>query len=193
MYEYISGKVSELTPTYVVIENHGIGYIIHLSLNSYSSLQGKAETKLFLHQVIREDAHTLFGFSEAGEREMFRLLISVNGIGSNTGIMMLSAMTYQEIQQAILSENVAALKGVKGIGAKTAQRVILDLKDKLSKTDLEEPSSIQTSSAVVEEASMALVMLGFAKKAVDKSLGKISKEQPNASVEELVKLALKDL
>lgn len=193
MYEYISGKVAELTPTYVVIDQQGLGYIINVSLNSYSALQGKTEVKIFLHQVIREDAHTLFGFSEIGEREMFRLLISVSGIGSNTAIVILSTMTHSEVQQAILGENVAALKAVKGIGAKTAQRVILDLKDKVAKTDLEPSAMPQVASAALEEASMALVMLGFVKKAVDKTLNKISNENPGASVEQLVKLALKDL
>lgn len=194
MFEYITGKLTSLQATSAVIETSGIGYFVNVSLNTYSLLNEGTEVKLFLHQVIREDAHTLFGFANKGEREMFRLLLGVNGIGSNTAIVMLSTLSYNELQQAILSENLAALKAVKGIGLKTAQRVIIDLKDKLAKTGIEaNGEGIQVSSPNTEEASMALVMLGFTKKAIEKSVTKIVKENPSISVENLVKQALKDL
>lgn len=194
MYEYIEGKIAELNPSFVVVETHGIGYFVSISLNTYAQLQGATNCKLFLHQVIREDAHTLFGFSERGEREMFRLLIGVSGVGSTTANMLLSTMHFSEIQQAILVENLAALKAVKGIGLKTAQRIILDLKDKVAKVHFQEGSGVLTVvSAVVEEASLALVMLGFNKKLAEKVLQKITKENPTIGVESLVKQALKEL
>ena len=194
MYEYIQGKITGLTPANAVIEAGSVGYFIHISLNSYSLISGKEEAKLFIHQVIRDDAHLLYGFSELEERELFRLLISVNGIGSNTALMMLSSLSSDEIQTAILQENVNLLKSIKGIGAKTAQRVIIDLKDKIGKGPASDQILIsQTDNTISEEALSALVMLGFAKKSVEKELEKILKADPNITVEEMIKRALKGL
>ncbi len=194
MYEYIQGKITGLTPANAVIEAGSVGYFIHISLNSYSLISGKEEAKLFIHQVIRDDAHLLYGFSELEERELFRLLISVNGIGSNTALMMLSSLSPDEIQTAILQENVNLLKSIKGIGAKTAQRVIIDLKDKIGKGPASDQILIsQTDNTISEEALSALVMLGFAKKSVEKELEKILKTDPNITVEEMIKRALKGL
>lgn len=194
MYEYIHGKITGLTPANAVIEAGSIGYFINISLNTYSLVNGKDQAKLFLHQVVREDAHLLYGFAEEAERELFRLLISVNGIGSSTALMMLSSLNPAEIRDAILSENVNLLKSIKGIGAKTAQRVIIDLKDKIGKglaTDQILISS--TDNTIRNEALSALVMLGFAKKSVEKELDKILKANPNVTVEEMIKMALKGL
>ena len=133
MYEFIKGTIADLNPASVVVDTGGVGYFINISLNTYSKLNGKKEVKVLLHQVVREDAHILYGFAGKSERDLFRNLISVNGVGANTAIMMLSSLTSEEIASAITTENVAVLKAVKGIGAKTAQRIIIDLKDKLGK------------------------------------------------------------
>lgn len=193
MYEYIRGSIADISPANIVIDAGGVGYFINISLNSYSQLSGKREARLFLHQVVREDAHLLFGFAEQNERELFRNLISVNGVGANTAIMMLSSLSPDEIRSAVATGNVAVLQGVKGIGAKTAQRIIIDLKDKLGK--LYETSQILTTADNTTriEALSALVMLGFSKKDADKVVSKILQEQPDASVEVLIKLALKRL
>ncbi len=193
MYEYIRGSIADISPANIVIDAGGVGYFINISLNSYSQLSGKREARLFLHQVVREDAHLLFGFAEQNERELFRNLISVNGVGANTAIMMLSSLNPDEIRSAVATGNVAVLQGVKGIGAKTAQRIIIDLKDKLGK--LQETSQILATAdnTTQIEALSALVMLGFSKKDADKVVSKILQEQPDASVEVLIKLALKRL
>ncbi|OQY03250.1 MAG: Holliday junction branch migration protein RuvA [Bacteroidetes bacterium 4572_117] len=193
MYEYIQGQLVELNPTYAVIDTGNIAYFINISLNTYSGLEGKEGVKLYLHQVVREDAQLLFGFAEKQERELFRLLITVSGIGSNTARMMLSSLQPIELETAILESNVNVLKSVKGIGLKTAQRVIIDLKDKIGKTDTSEVLNIPESGIKKEEALSALVMLGFNKTAVDKTLSKVIKENPDFSVEELIKIALKRL
>lgn len=194
MYEYIHGKITGLTPANAVIEAGSIGYFINISLNTYSLINGKDQAKLFLHQVVREDAHILYGFAEQTERELFRLLISVNGIGSSTALMMLSSLNAVEIQNAILEENVILLKSIKGIGAKTAQRVIIDLKDKIGKGPASDQVLIsQTGNTILNEALSALVMLGFAKKSVEKELDKILKANPDLTVEEMIKMALKGL
>lgn len=193
MFEYIKGDINELTPTNVVIENHGMGYIINISLNTYSQLSGHQSTQLFLHQVIRDDAHLLFGFKELKEREIFRLLISVSGVGANTARMMLSSLTADEIKKAIFSNNSKTLQDVKGIGAKTAQRIIIELKDKIGKEDEMGEIVLPQDNTIREEALSALVMLGFAKNSIAKVLDKIIKANPPASVEELIKLALKQL
>jgi len=194
MYEYINGKIAGLTPANAIIEAGSIGYFLHISLNTYSSINGQQSVKLFLHQVVREDAHLLYGFAETGERELFRLLISVSGIGSSTALMMLSSLTPDEIKKAILEENVNLLKSIKGIGAKTAQRVIIDLKDKIGK----QPASDQIlmtgqDNTIRDEALSALVMLGFARKSVEKELDKILKSNPGITVEQTIKMALKSL
>ncbi len=193
MYEYIRGNIADISPANIVIDAGGVGYFISISLNSYSQLSGKKEARLFLHQVVREDAHLLYGFAEQNERELFRSLISVNGVGANTAIMMLSSLSPDEIRSAVATGNVAVLQGVKGIGAKTAQRIIIDLKDKLGK--LQETGQILLSADNTKqiEALSALVMLGFAKKDAEKVVNKIVSEQPDASVEAIIKQALKRL
>jgi len=193
MYEYIQGQLVELTPTYAVLDTGNIAYFINISLNTYSGLEGKEGAKLYLHHVVREDAQLFYGFAEKEERELFRQLITVSGIGSNTARMMLSSLQPIELKTAILEGDVNVLKSVKGIGLKTAQRVIIDLKDKIGKSDGSELSGIPASSMKKEEALSALVMLGFNKNAVDKTLNKIIKENSNLSVEEFIKIALKRL
>ena len=191
MFEYIKGSVISLSPAGVVIEAGEIGYFIHISLTTYSLLHGSEKGKLFLHQVIREDAHILYGFFDQAERELFRMLISVNGIGANTAIMMLSSHKPEELQHAILNENVGLLKNIKGIGIKTAQRVIIDLKDKIGKTSAGDLLFRPDGSPVRSEAVSALDMLGFNKKAVEKLVDQVLIEQPAITVENLIKLALK--
>jgi Holliday junction DNA helicase RuvA len=193
MYEYIQGKIADLTPTHAVIDVQGVGYLIEISLNTYSGLSGKEQAVLFIHQVVREDAHILFGFINATEREIFRHLISVSGIGANTARVILSSLSPSEIKEAILSGNVKLLNGIKGIGAKTAQRIIVDLTDKIGKTEVSGDFLAPKDNTSRDEALSALVMLGFAKNAVEKVLDKLLKEDPQADVEGLVKQALKNL
>lgn len=193
MYEYIKGKIAELRPANVIVEAGSIGYFISISLNTYSQLNGKEQATIYLHQVVRDDAHLLYGFADQNERELFRLLISVNGIGSNTAVMMLSSLTPDEIKSAILNENVRVLQGIKGIGAKTAQRVIIDLKDKIGKASASEQILATPDNTIRNEALSALVMLGFAKKPVEKQIDKILSAQPDVTVEQLIKQALKGL
>ncbi|MFV0377295.1 MAG: Holliday junction branch migration protein RuvA [Mangrovibacterium sp.] len=194
MYEFVNGRIAGLTPANAVIETGGIGYFIHISLNTYSAINGKEKVLLYLHQVVREDAHLLYGFADDEERGLFRMLISVSGIGSSTALMMLSSLNPDEIRRAILEENVNLIKAVKGIGIKTAQRLIIDLKDKVSKL----PASDQIlfnrlDNTIREEALSALVMLGFVRKDVEKELDKLLKENPSIKVEQLIKSALKSL
>ena len=193
MFEYIKGAVATLKPSHIILEANSVGYFIHISLNTYTQLSGRESVKLFIHQVIREDAHLLYGFSTETERELFRMLISVSGIGSNTAIMMFSSLSPEEIRSAIISENVNLLKSVKGIGIKTAQRVILDLKDKVVKSPIGEQIVNTADNTLRNEALSALVMLGFIKKQAEKELDKILAAQPNLSVENVIKLALKSL
>ncbi len=193
MYEFIKGNIAEISATNVVIETSGVGYFVHISLNSYSALNGKKEVKVFLHQVVREDAHTLYGFATTNERELFRNLISVNGVGANTAIMMLSSLNPDELKAAVTTENVAVLKAVKGIGAKTAQRIIIDLKDKLGKIPDSGQILAVADNTIRNESLSALVMLGFAKKDAEKIVSKILQEQPDANVESVIKQALKRL
>jgi len=192
MYEYIIGNLTELTPAGAVIETGGIGYFIHISLTTYSRVNnGNENVKLFLQEIIREDAHLLYGFSDKDERELFRMLITVNGIGSNTALMMLSSFLPDDLREAILKENVNVLKSIKGIGAKTAQRVIIELKDKIGKGPATDKIFKSDDNAVRNEALSALEMLGFNKKSVEKGLDQIIKEQPGLTVEQLLKIALK--
>ena len=193
MFEYIKGKIAALKPAQVIIEANSIGYSVNISLYTYTKLNGREQTLLFLHQIIREDAHLLYGFAEENERELFRLLISVNGIGSNTAIMMLSSLTPDEIKAAILSENVRLLQSIKGIGAKTAQRTIIDLKDKVGKASVSEQFLSSPDNTIRNEALSALVMLGFTKKPVEKEIDRILAAQSGLSVEEVIKQALKSL
>ena len=193
MITQIRGKLVEKNPTYAVVDCNGVGYLLHISLNTFSSLPDQEAVVLYTHLLIREDAHTLFGFINKTEREVFRLLISVSGVGPSIARTMLSSMTSEEIQQAIASENVPEIQSVKGIGAKTAQRVIVDLKDKILQTfDLDEVS-VYTNNTNKEEALSALEVLGFARKQSEKVISSIIKTQKDASVEQLIKLALKNL
>lgn len=198
MIEYIKGELTEITPAMAVIECNGLGYGINVSLNTYSAIQGKKEVKLYIYESIREDAYTLYGFATKQERELFLLLISVSGIGGNTARMILSALTPSELCNVISSGNDKLLKTVKGIGLKTAQRIIVDLKDKISTTDIgtsttSAPVSITANNEIYEEAIAALTMLGFAQVPSQKVVAAILKEEPEAAVEKVIKLALKRL
>jgi Holliday junction DNA helicase RuvA len=193
MIDYIKGKLAELTPTFLIIENGGIGYFVSISLSTFTRLEGKDECRILVHEVIREDSHQLFGFAEKEERDIFRLLISVSGVGASTARMMLSSLSYDEIEKAILGSDVNTLKGVKGIGLKTAERIIVDLKDKLGKQSGTGEIFAFTDNTKREEALSALVMLGFGKSAVLKVLDKIIREEKNLTVEDMIKRALKSL
>lgn len=195
MYEYIKGKLAGLSPTHVVIDTGAIGYYIHVSLNTYSTVAGEKEVLLYLHQLVREDAHLLYGFHSEEERRLFRSLISVSGIGANTAMVMLSSHNPNEICAAIMTGDVPFLKGIKGIGEKTAQRVIIELKDKLNKLGVAptDTSFLGANSSVREDALSALEALGIAKKAGEKAIDAILKKEPNAGVEQLIKQALKHL
>jgi holliday junction DNA helicase RuvA len=193
MIDYIKGTITTITPTYLTLETAGIGYLINISVTTFSRLEGKNEFKILVHEVIREDSHQLFGFAESEERDIFRLLISVTGVGANTARMMLSSLNPGEIEKAILGSDVNILKSVKGIGLKTAQRIIVDLKDKLGKHAGSGEIFAFADNTRREEALSALVMLGFAKSAVTKVLDKIVREEPNLTVEDMIKRALKNL
>ncbi len=193
MYEYIKGKITELSPAYAVVETGGIGFYLNITLNSFSQLQNKDEYKLFIHQSIREDAHVLFGFTQAGERDMFRLLISVSGVGPNTARMMLSSMPAPEVKRAILDEDVNKLKSIKGIGAKSAQRIIVDLRDKITLASEDEEILTLSNNTLKNETLSALEVLGFAKKHSEKTIEKMINQNPEITVEELIKKALKIL
>lgn len=192
MYDYIKGNVAELTPTYVVLDNHGVGYMINISLNSFNALQHQEDVvKVYVYEAIREDAHLLFGFTERRERELFLLLISVSGVGANTARMILSSLTPSDLEQTIASENVGILKSVKGIGAKTAERIIVDLKDKIKLSTDTLLDKSQVTSEVFDEAMSALVMLGFTKQMSQKALKKLLTAEPTITVEQAIKKALK--
>ncbi|MCF6333447.1 MAG: Holliday junction branch migration protein RuvA [Draconibacterium sp.] len=193
MYEFIRGTIVEINPASIIIEAGGIGYFVNISLNTYSKLNGKKESLLLLHQVVREDAHVLYGFSDKRERDLFRNLISVNGVGSNTAVMMLSSLNPDELISAVTTENVAVLKAVKGIGVKTAQRIIIDLKDKLIKLPESGQFLLSSDNTIRNESLSALVMLGFVKRDAEKAVSKILQEQPGATVEGVIKQALKRL
>ncbi len=193
MIDYIKGYITETGPTHCVVENSGIGYFINISLNTYTKIQNIKEIQLFIYELIREDTHSLFGFYDKTEREIFIHLISVSGIGANTARTMLSSMQPEEIHHAIISENVNLLKSIKGIGAKTAQRVIVELTDKLGKVNVEQKIFTEQNNTIIEEALSALVMLGFVKGNAQKAINKIIKAEPNIKVEDLIKKALKIL
>ncbi len=197
MIEYLRGEIAELTPATAIIECCGVGYETSITLNTYSALQGKKDTKLYIYEVIREDAHQLFGFSNKSERELFLLLISVSGIGGNTARTILSAFTVNELCEAIITGNEAAIKSVKGIGLKTAQRIIIDLKDKIKGIGSDfagntvAPATINND--VIDGATSALIMLGFPATATNKVVQSIVKSEPQATIEQVIKLALKQL
>jgi Holliday junction DNA helicase RuvA len=194
MLDYISGQIAELNPTFVVVDNNGIGYMINISLTTYNEVLKKSKgdiAKLYVYEAIREDAHVLFGFATKHERELFMMLISVSGVGPNTARMILSSLSPEDLEQCIASGNVGLLKSVKGIGGKTAQRILVDLKDKIkvaSDTLLDNDSA---PNAVFDESLAALIMLGFTQQMSQKVLKKLFKENPSITVEEAIKKALK--
>ncbi|MDR1373127.1 MAG: Holliday junction branch migration protein RuvA [Dysgonamonadaceae bacterium] len=193
MLDYVRGEIVELTPAFVVVETGGTGYFASISLNTYSALNNQKSCKLYVYESIREDAHQLFGFVEKRERDLFLHLISVSGVGANTARMMLSSVAVYELEAIIASGNSTALKNIKGIGNKTAERIIIDLKDKVKVSGGETPAMYAAESETAKEAVAALAMLGFNQAASQKTVGKISKDKPSASVEEIIKLALKML
>ncbi len=194
MIAQIKGRLIEKTPTYVVIDCNGVGYELKISLNTYSKLGDNEFCTLFSHFVVREDAQLLYGFKEKSERELFRLLISVSGVGSSTAMMILSSLSPAETKNAILTGDVPTLKGVKGIGIKTAERIIIDLRDKISKLEgIDNTISTSLHNTIKEEALSALIMLGFAKKPADTALTKIIATREELTVEELIKRTLKNL
>lgn len=197
MIEYLKGELAEVTPAMAVLDCNGVGYGVNISLNTYSAIQNKKEIKLYIYEGIREDAYVLYGFATKQERELFLLLITVSGIGGNTARMILSALSPAELCNVISSGNDKLLKTVKGIGLKTAQRIIVDLKDKIASTGVETPSGDifpkAVHSEVYEEAVAALTMLGFPQTPSQKVVSTILKEEPALPVEKVIKLALKRL
>jgi Holliday junction DNA helicase RuvA len=193
MIEYIKGKITELNPAYLVIETGGIGYFVSISLNTYSQLESGSDVTLPVHEVIREDAHQLYGFAGRSERELFRLLVTVNGVGPNTARMMLSSLKPAEIEKAISDSNVHLLKSIKGIGLKTAERIIVDLRDKTGKVSQASEFLTLKDNTMREEALSALMMLGFIRSATVKVIDKLLTENQNLTVEELIKQALRNL
>lgn len=199
MIEYVKGELAELTPAQAVVDCGGVGYGVSISLNTYSALQGKKECKLFIHEAIRDDAYQLFGFVNKEERELFLLLNSVSGVGGNTARMILSSLSPVELVEAIGSKNAKLLQSVKGIGKKTAERIIVDLKDKIKSTAIVEDGHVTVGEStlpdmdIYNESISALTMLGFAPAPTRKVVHAIFKENPNHTIEEVVKLALKRL
>ncbi len=194
MYAYIDGKLTFKSPAYVVIEAGGVGYHINISLNTFSKLGDAERCRLYVWLHVKEDAHTLYGFADEGEKRLFLHLISVSGIGPNTGRMMLSSITPEEIQTAIVKGNVTQIQRIKGIGPKSAQRVILELQDKLRKEGPDTLISMPANNTVRDEALSALVMLGFARNAAEKVIDQeIARNTETLSVEQLIKVALKSL
>tara|TARA_Y100001954_G_C15742551_1_gene569260 strand:+ start:382 stop:963 length:582 start_codon:yes stop_codon:yes gene_type:complete len=193
MINHIQGKLVEVNPAFVVIECNGVGYLLNISLTTYSNLRESDTCKLYSHIVIKEDSHTLYGFYNKLERQIFRFLISVSGVGASTARVILSSMLPEEIRDAIVSENIQQITSVKGVGAKTAQRIILDLKDKMLKAFDNIEITNKSGNRNREEALSALEVLGFPMKAVHKMIDKLIDESPNMEVEELVKKALKQM
>ena len=197
MLDYISGNIAELTPTRIVIDNHGMGYGIEISLQSYEALRGKEQAKIYIYEAVnqRDATQILYGFASKDERALFELIIGVSGIGAASARMILSSISADELREAILSENVAKIKSVKGIGLKSAQRLILELKDKIVKGEGSNVENILKSdnNAEIEEATSALTMLGFSKPNINKAIQSIVKIHPDAKVEEIIKMALKIL
>lgn len=197
MYDYISGLLAELTPSYAVVENGGgIGWLINISLNTFSLIEGKKDVKLYVVHIVREDAQQLYGFADKGEREIFRMLIDVSGIGPNTARVILSSMSPSELQAAVLQEDAKLISRVKGIGAKTAQRLVIDLKDKIKKADLMDAGAtggLQATGTHREEALAALVMLGYQKAQAEKAVDMALKQSPQMSTEDLIKFALRNV
>ena len=193
MISHIQGRLVEKSPTDVVIDCNGVGYLINISLHTFSNLPTSESVKLFTHLIVREDAHILYGFSSITEREIFKLLITVSGVGASTARTMLSSLSPDQVVEAIASNDLVVIQSAKGIGAKTAQRLVLDLKDKILKIYGLAPNSVDTSNTNKNEALSALETLGFARKQAEKICDSIVKDNPQASVETIIKLALKKL
>ncbi len=193
MFEYITGSITEITPTYVIAETGGVGYFINISLQTHSKINNKETFKIYIHQIIREDTNALFGFADKTEREIFRLLISVSGIGANTARIMLSSLSANDVKKAIRTDDAATFQSIKGIGAKTAQRVIIDLKDKINKAETDDETAGSFTNNLPDEATAALIMLGFPKIKAEKAVKKVYASNSELSVEEIVKNALKIL
>ncbi len=191
MYAFISGKIAEITPAYAIIDNNGVGYFINITLNTFTAIGEQEQVKLYTHLQVLDDAHNLFGFYTAKERDLFEMLITVSGVGCNTARLLLSSLTVNELSTAIANEDVKTIQSVKGIGTKTAQRLVVDLKDKMKKADYEEEIVETVNNTVKNEALSALVILGFSKNAAGKVLDKLLKKDPDASVEILIREALK--
>ncbi len=191
MIEYLHGRLEEIAPTYAIIDVAGIGYYVNISLFTFEQIKGKKDVKIFVHQIIREDSFSLYGFASKDEREVFRHLISVSGIGAATARLMLSSLTPDEVRTAVVTGDVQLIKSVKGIGLKTAQRIIVDLKDKLDKSSTE--AVIVGGESSRSEAIEALVVLGFSRKTVEKAVAKVLSTNPQASVEYIIKEAFKYL
>jgi Holliday junction DNA helicase RuvA len=191
MYSFISGTVVEKNPTYVVLDNQGIGYLINITLNTFTAIGEQQHVKLFVHLAIREDAHTLYGFYTESERELFLQLITVSGVGCNTARLILSSMTVSEAVDAIATNNIRMIQGVKGIGAKTAQRIVVDLHDKVGKLEAGGEISPAGYNTLKDEALSALMVLGFNKASIEKTLDKLMKQMDNPSVEDLIKESLR--
>lgn len=191
MYEYIDGSVAELTPTYAVLDAAGVGYYLNISLETYSAIEHAERAKLFVHHIVREDAQLLYGFATRIERELFRLLLGVSGVGGNTARTILSTYSPSELQGIISAGNAVLLKNVKGLGLKTAQKIIVELSGKL--TGLGSEGVVATDDSRADEALAALTMLGFGKAAAEKALHAVLRDSPAATTEELVRMALKEL
>ncbi|MFI3301557.1 MAG: Holliday junction branch migration protein RuvA [Rikenellaceae bacterium] len=195
MYEYIKGELAEIAPTFAVVEAAGVGYHLQISLQTFSQIENDSHTKLYVHYIVREDAQLLYGFSTKIERELFRLLLSVSGVGGNTARMILSTYSPSELKSIIATENAVLLKNVKGLGLKTAQKIIVEISGKMATLTSGEVDAINIteSNSAAQEAVEALIMLGFVKSASQKVVKSITTTAPNSSVEEIIRLALKQL
>ena len=193
MYEYLSGKLTGKNPAYVIIENNGIGYIVNISLNTFSKVKDLNEAKLYIHFHVREDAQIFYGFADEAERELFRFLLSVSGVGASTARLILSSLTTEEVFDAITLGQATVLQSVKGVGAKTAQRIVIDLRDKLAKAGIELEKVDFSHNTLKDEALSGLLILGFNKVAADKAINRVLKQGSIDSIEELIKEALKIL
>ncbi|MFI3305456.1 MAG: Holliday junction branch migration protein RuvA [Rikenellaceae bacterium] len=193
MYEYIRGTLDELAPTHAIVEASGVGYLINISLNTFSKLEGADQVRLYVHYIVREDAQILYGFWSKEERELFRLLLSVSGVGGNTARMVLSTYSPSELRGIINTENAVLLKSVKGLGLKTAQKIIVELTGKMVSLEGDTPEVVVAQNASQGEAIEALVMLGFSKAQCQKVVGSIVKSSPSSGVEEIIRDALKRL
>ncbi len=192
MYSFISGKVAEKNPAYVVVDNHGVGYLINITLNTFTAIGEQSEVKLYVHLAIREDAHVLYGFYTEEERSLFLQLITVSGVGCNTARLILSSLTVRETVDAISNNNTKAIQNVKGIGAKTAQRIIVDLHDKIAKLNISDGEKTPIGyNTLKEEALSALMVLGFNRTSIEKILDKLMSQMENPNVEQLIKEALR--